>query len=275
MKALIISAILSLLLLLVIGCSTDETSPNLPPEISGVTVFPDSISSADTVKISAEVTDEDGNIDTVELYCYGEEITNFTSPMILEGNNVYAVEIGPFADSVTVNFEIRATDNDGEMSTLSSSFTVGSAPPQMQDLYINEILASNDNVNHDEYGEYDDWFEIYNNSDSPVDIAGYFTSDNMGEPQKYQFPTGSATTIIPAGGFILIWCDDDPQGDPLHTNFKLSSGGEELIISNSIGEEIDSYVFGQQTTDISEGRLPDGSENWDFFSTPTPAASNQ
>lgn len=37
---------------------------------------------------------------------------------------------------------------------------------------------------------------------------------------------------------------------------------------------IDEYVFGPQNTDISEGRFPNGNNNWVFFENPSPGASN-
>ncbi len=37
---------------------------------------------------------------------------------------------------------------------------------------------------------------------------------------------------------------------------------------------IDQITFGEQTTDISYGRYPDGADNWQFFAVPTPEASN-
>ncbi|MDN5354963.1 MAG: hypothetical protein PWQ09_1719, partial [Candidatus Cloacimonadota bacterium] len=38
---------------------------------------------------------------------------------------------------------------------------------------------------------------------------------------------------------------------------------------------IDSLTFGEQTSDVSYGRLPDGSDTWQFFDVPTPGESNQ
>ena len=57
-------------------------------------------------------------------------------------------------------------------------------------------------------------------------------------------------------------------------NFKLSGGGEEIGLFLADGTEVDSVIFGAQSTDISQGRMPDGGESWIFFSTPTPGATN-
>ncbi|MBU1114909.1 MAG: CotH kinase family protein [Bacteroidetes bacterium] len=60
----------------------------------------------------------------------------------------------------------------------------------------------------------------------------------------------------------------------LHTNFKLSSTGELLILSNGNGEIEDSLFTRNQIADFSLGRFPNGSENLFFFNSPTPGAKN-
>ncbi len=143
-------------------------------------------------------------------------------------------------------------------------------------LRINEFLASNDAANADEYGEYDDWFEIYNYGDTDVDLGGMYVSDSKSDYRKAQIPTGkSNVTTVPAHGFIVIWCDGQPEQGPLHVSFKLSSGGEDITLTESNGiAVIDEITFGPQDTDVSEGRDPDGSDNWRKFTTPTPGKSN-
>ncbi|MCP5064901.1 MAG: T9SS type A sorting domain-containing protein [Ignavibacteriae bacterium] len=60
----------------------------------------------------------------------------------------------------------------------------------------------------------------------------------------------------------------------LHTNFKLSADGELLIVSNANGDIKDTLNTGQQVSDISIGRFPNGSENLFFFDSPTPGKKN-
>jgi hypothetical protein len=60
----------------------------------------------------------------------------------------------------------------------------------------------------------------------------------------------------------------------LHTNFKLSSTGENLIFVKEDGETIiDNITFGPQIADQSYGRIPDGSTDWRFLE-PTPGSAN-
>lgn len=136
-----------------------------------------------------------------------------------------------------------------------------------QSLFINEFMASNDYAYADENGEFDDWFEIYNGGTSAIDIGGMYVSDALESPALWQIPTTTPElTTIPAGGFLVLWADDESGQGALHVSFKLGAGGEAVVLTATDGSTIiDSYVYGAQTTDVSFGRMPDGSENWQSF----------
>jgi len=123
------------------------------------------------------------------------------------------------------------------------------------DVVINEFLASNSSIQVDQDGEFDDWIELYNNSSNSLDLSGYFLSDDASDQFKWSFPDGS---IINANDFLIVWSDDDINQEGLHTNFKLSSSGEALYLSNNTGSLIDEIVFPIQETNVSHGRYPNG-----------------
>ena len=138
---------------------------------------------------------------------------------------------------------------------------------------INEFMASNNSIEPDPQGEYDDWIEIYNPSASPVDIGGLYLTDDLSVPNKWQFPD---STTIPAGGFLLVWVDGDVDDDGLHANFKLSADGEDIGLFEADGSTlIDSVTYGEQTTDVSYGRFPNATGEWNFLSIPTPGEGNE
>ncbi len=84
-----------------------------------------------------------------------------------------------------------------------------------------------------------------------------------------------ASVIIEAGGYLLFWADNDEEQGPTHTNFKLDKEGEYVGLYDRDGVTlIDGLSFGQQYSDVSYGRLPDGNDNWVFFGSGT-ASPNQ
>ncbi len=142
-----------------------------------------------------------------------------------------------------------------------------------QDLVINEFLASNSTILPDpDDAEYSDWIEIFNNSGTPLDIGGYYLTDNLTDTTKWQFPAG---TVIAAGGFLMIWADGkDKSENTIHTNFKLEKTGEEIGLFTPARQPVDSIVYQMQETDVSFGRQPDADTSWYFFATPTPGVTN-
>lgn len=135
---------------------------------------------------------------------------------------------------------------------------------------INEVMAQNSATIADpDYGESADWVELYNAGIEDVDLSGYFVTDNLKSPTKYMLPEG---TMIEAGGYLLIWCDD--RGEGLHASFKLSADGESFALYNPNMEEIDAVTFDVQLMDISFGRQLDNTEEWAYFSTATPGYEN-
>lgn len=145
-----------------------------------------------------------------------------------------------------------------------------------QSVVVNELLASNATTLADpDFGAYGDWIELHNPSAAPADLGGYYLSDDFDEPTRWRIPDG---TVLAPGGFLVVWTDDENTGPPatiaLHTDFKLSGGGEQVGLFDPAGAVVDTLTFGDQTTDISYGRYPDGSADRGFFPTPTPGAAN-
>jgi gliding motility-associated-like protein len=124
----------------------------------------------------------------------------------------------------------------------------------------------------DNFGQYEDWIELYNMTASPVNLSGWFLSDKLGNPFKWQI--GSAT--IPANGYLRIWASGrDISSGTLHANFKLTQCKPEGIsITNPSGTIIDSLTLVRTQEGHSRGRTTDGAMTWSVFLTPTPNASN-
>lgn len=142
-----------------------------------------------------------------------------------------------------------------------------------QNLHLNEIMSANDATLADEDGDFEDWIEIFNSGDTPINLSGFGLSDDGDEPFEWTFPD---TTIQP-GGFILVWASDKNRSVPggeLHTNYGVSAGGEQLFLTHSNGTLLDQSPERELEDDISLGRQPDGTGNWFLFDEPTPGVAN-
>ena len=144
---------------------------------------------------------------------------------------------------------------------------------QAQQLYINEVMSKNDTTIADIDGEFSDWLEIYNSDSNAVSLEGYSLSDNVDLPARWKF----GNIEILGKSFLLVFASGKDRKDGTdnpHTDFKIKSAGEPLLLSNPDGELIDSVFTGKIPPDYSRGRQPDGSAHWLFFKTPTPGAPN-
>lgn len=122
-------------------------------------------------------------------------------------------------------------------------------------LVINELMPRNTSTVSDNAGEYDDWIELYNNTNEEIDLSGYFLSDNSSNVSMWAFPLG---TKIAAKSYLIVWADDDTEQLGLHTNFKLSADGEELILASPEMVPIDKVKFSGQAAEFSYARKPNG-----------------
>ena len=137
--------------------------------------------------------------------------------------------------------------------TIDFSGKPGDLPPE---ILITEWMAINESTIADPVdGDFDDWIELHNREDKPIDLGGYTLTDDRLVPSKWTFPNG---TTIPAKSYLLLWADGEPdqneENDSLHLNFRLNRNGEHLALYTPNGALVDTVQFAQQDADQSEGR---------------------
>ena len=120
---------------------------------------------------------------------------------------------------------------------------------------LNELLADNETGSADEAGEREDWLELYNTTDQTLSLTGLHLSDKPSTPDKWTFPAGA---FIPAGGYRIVWLDEEQGQGLYHANFKLSATGETVLLAGDNLSIFDQVVVGGQQPDISFGRYPNG-----------------
>jgi len=137
---------------------------------------------------------------------------------------------------------------------------------------INEFLAVNQNGQQNETGQYQDWIELYNTTNSPLDLFGLYLTDDYSNKTKFAFPQNS---VIQPYSYVTIWADENATTtSAVHCNFKLSGTGEQLMLSNLSGSVLDSITFGPQSANISMARCPNGIGAFAISTTPTYNSSN-
>ena len=117
-----------------------------------------------------------------------------------------------------------------------------------------------------------DFIELYNPSTLPVDIGGLYLTDNPSEYANKHLI--QPLTFISNGGYISFKADGDTAQGPDHVNFKLSPLQGEIGFMSATQDAIDVVIYGPQSTDISQGRQPNGSATTVLFTQPTPGAPN-
>jgi gliding motility-associated-like protein len=141
---------------------------------------------------------------------------------------------------------------------------------------INEYSAANYSDYTDNYGDYEDWFELYNTGESPQDLTGFYLSDKANNLTKFQI---SSPTLLNGNSHLRIFASgrDEENGSDIHTNFKIhqTKGNEWIILTAADGITIIDSVFVKPClTNHSRGRLTDGDEDWGVFTTASPSNSN-
>jgi hypothetical protein len=113
------------------------------------------------------------NIDGTTLidgFDYGQQTANISYGRTSDGNNIWTFFSG---GSITPN-----------------AANPGSGDKLQQGLFINEFMADNDNIISDEYGQFDDWIEIYNAGPTAVDLGGMYLTDDINDPTNWMIPVG-------------------------------------------------------------------------------------
>ncbi len=142
-------------------------------------------------------------------------------------------------------------------------------------IVINEYSASNLSQFIDNFQKYEDWVELYNTSNTSVDLTGWYLSDKESNPTKWQIPAG--TTIEP-NGFLLFYCSgrDGLLNGELHTSFKLSQtkGTDFVVLTNPSESIIESTPLELTLVGQSRTKSMDGGSTWVIAEDPTPNSPN-
>ena len=238
--------------------------------IDSIKEYNNTLSIGDDLWITANIIDAD----QVVLFYRFKSSGAFQETLMLDNGNNNDGAIGDFKYGAkipnignnTQYFIYAENDSAGQFSPERAAYEFYEyyAPIQGGDLVINEILAINDNVVQNEFGDYADWIELYNNTNSSLSTNELFITDDTTNLLKWNIPDIN----IPANGYLILWADEKHNEGIKHTNFKLANGGEKLILSNNSGQIIDYLNFPTQSTNVGYARIPNGTGNF-VYNTPS------
>lgn len=241
----------------------------------------------EAVDVRATVTSTSG-VSSVTLYWSSRQTGIFTKAVMFDdgahndgasGDGEYGAQIPAQNGGVLVRYYVEAKASN-------TALTATYAPPGAEhDVYfyqhkfaaapatgivINEVMADNVSTAQDENSQYEDWIELHNTNNFTAQVGLWFLSDSPFEPFKWRLPVG---TVIPANGYLIVWCDEDENQGNLHTNYKLSNGGEQILLFNPDSLLVDETSFGDMYPDVSWERMPNGTGPFVYL-WPTFAAYN-
>lgn len=143
------------------------------------------------------------------------------------------------------------------------------ADPGSARLIINEVLADNKYGITDMYGDRSDWVELWNPTDSPVDMSDFYLSDDPADPLKWQLPKVS---LLPGGYALIFLSGQEGSKGEIHAPFKLSNG-ETIVLSTLDGMVRDTIGIPEDLSpNISVGR--NGNSEIRYYTAPTPNGPN-
>ena len=201
-------------------------------------------------------TNADGTVDENSWY-------DFIVPanLVLSGQNTFAVEI----HQVALNSSDMSFDFSASMPL----------PPMVSGIYINELMASNLKTISDNTGSNNDWFEVFNNTNSSYDLSNHYISDSKSNLLKFRFQNQPSVLTIPPNSYKLIWASGETIKGVDHTSWSLSKDGEFIGLTAPDGiTVIDSLSFPKQRTDVSYGRLWENLDSLVYFSPSSPNLQN-
>ncbi len=210
------------------------------------------------------------------------EINGVNYPVTWTSTTAWSIQL-PLLAGVNA-IAVQGVSGSGvRLSTAVDSITItNTGAGAFLPVVINEWMASNvgpDGLVDPVDGLYQDWFELFNPNTNALSLAGFYLTDNLTQPSKWRIPAG---ITIDAGGFLLVWADNEPEQNSsyslhgqLHAGFQLASDGEALALYSPGLVAQHALRFAAQAENVSQGLFPDGTTNGVYAMTNwTPRAAN-
>jgi spore coat protein H len=149
-------------------------------------------------------------------------------------------------------------------------------PHVTQPLLLNEVLPDNRTGIVTGAGQHSPWVELFNPGSRAYRLTGAYLTNDPSQPTLWKFPDG---TTVPAGGYLLVWLDNQPAAGELHASFTVNPKGQALALyatprGTTAPALIDVIGYRAMPPDTSYGRRTSGSALWARQSAPSPLGAN-
>jgi VCBS repeat-containing protein len=190
----------------------------------------------------------------------GERISLYDASQNLLDTVKYGIQIPDMSISRNTTFAFNLSTPT--LGAVNRTVSLGSN----RSLRINEWLADGNRFSND------DFIEIHNTATTPVALGGlYLTDTPVGWKDRHQI---APLSFIAPGAYQVMLADDNEEVGANHVNFNLNANRDSIALYDGNLQLIDLVVVMPQTTDVSQGRSPDGARSWAYFGLPTPGAAN-
>ena len=243
--------------------SFEQTGGPPGPEITSFTAPAAFITSGESATLSWQVTPPFNSI------TLNPGNTDVTTPET-NSSGVGSFSVSP---ATSTFYTLTATDDAGTREASVTVFVdVDPTVPRINEF----VAATNSDSLADEDGETSDWIELY--APLAVDLSTYYLTDDATVLNKWAFPDVS----MAEDSYLVVFASDKdraPVTGELHTNFKLSAGGEYLALTRDDGAGGQQIVaefspsFPEQEGGFSFGISEDGVTPG-YMEPPTPGEAN-
>lgn len=168
--------------------------------------------------------------------------------------------------------EVALRQPVGGLTDASAADEFGAAataiPPGIR---IEEVTTSSASTIADEDGQHPDWLELHNPTGEPRPLGGLVLRTSAGS-SAWELPDRD---LAPGEHLVVFASGKDRRETTLHTDFRLSQQGVDLVLARTDGRElVDRVAVPELTRDTSFGRDPDHPGRWCHFAFPTPGDTN-
>ena len=226
-----------------------------------------------TIEISSSLFKSGDNVIAVEIHNNKAD-----SRDIYWAAEVFTTMGSTSGDFVSTDPVINLSSSDNTVSLIACFTPISDAEKAAQGLTpvrINEVSAQN-GIYVNEQFKRNDWLELYNTTGNPIDVEGMYLTNSPKNPKKYKITKGDsqAGTIIPAHGYLVIWCDGLETVSQLHANFKLDNNKGDLVLTAADESWSDQFTYTRHNGDQTVGRYPDGAAEVFMMNIPTIEKAN-